>query len=223
MLKIRQYPPDRGMLPPQGNMNKMKKGKPWADHYTRRARDEKWRARSIFKLEEIDRKYRLLHPGRRLLDLGCFPGSWSQYGLKCVGAKGKVIGVDLKEPQKIQAPQFQFIKADVFQMDPLWLRDQIGPMDVVVSDLAPRTTGIKITDTTRSIELATRALELAVATLNEGGHFLCKVFEGDDLKSLKENTAEQFKQMRLMRPAAVRKKSREIYLIGLVFKSSNMS
>jgi 23S rRNA (uridine2552-2'-O)-methyltransferase len=201
----------------------MKKGKGWADHYTRRARDENWRARSVFKLEEIDRKYKLLLPGRRLLDLGCFPGSWSQYCLKRVGTSGKVIGVDLKEPQKIQVPQFQFIEADVFQLDPLWLRDHIGPMDVVISDLAPQTTGIKITDTARSIELASRALQLATMILNKRGHFLCKVFEGDDLKALKKSAAEQFKQMRLMRPAAVRKKSREIYLIGMGFKQSSQT
>ncbi|MFC1822542.1 SAM-dependent methyltransferase [Thermodesulfobacteriota bacterium] len=200
----------------------MKKGKGWADHYTRRARDENWRARSVFKLEEIDRKYKLLLPGRRLLDLGCFPGSWSQYGLKCVGTNGKVIGVDLEEPLKIQAPQFQFIEADVFKLDPIWLRDHIGPMDVVISDLAPQTTGIRITDTARSIALATRALQLAAAMLNKGGHFLCKVFEGDDLKVLKGRTTEHFKQIRLMRPAAVRKKSREIYLIGLKFDPSSM-
>ena len=91
-------------------------GNRWEDHYARRARQEKWLARSVYKLEEIDRKFGLLRPGQRLLDLGCYPGSWSQYCTRRVGPKGDVVGLDLKAPEKFSAPNFRFIQADVLDL-----------------------------------------------------------------------------------------------------------
>jgi 23S rRNA (uridine2552-2'-O)-methyltransferase len=187
----------------------------WEDHYTRRARDEKWVARSVYKLEEIDRRFRLIGRGHRLLDLGCYPGSWSQYGLEKVGPRGEVIGVDLREPERLSAPNFRFIKADVLTLDVEWLAKKIGFRDTVISDLAPQTTGIKVADTSRSMELAKKALEISLALLREKGHFLSKVFEGEDLKAFRNEVKNRFDQMRLIRPLAVRKGSKEIYLLGL--------
>ena len=193
----------------------MAKRNKWEDHYTRRARDEKWVARSVYKLEEIDKKFQLIGSGHRLLDLGCYPGSWSQYGLKKVGPKGDVVGVDLKEPERFSAPNFRFIKADVLTLDIGWLAKETGVRDMVISDLAPPTTGIKLTDTSRSMELAKKALEISLALLKERGHFLSKVFEGEDMKAFGNDVRERFDQMRLIRPSAVRKGSKEIYLLGL--------
>ena len=89
----------------------------WEDHFTRRARDEKWLARSVYKLEEIDRRYRLINTGQRILDLGCYPGSWSQYCTRRVGPQGEVVGVDLKRPDRFDAPNFKFLHADVLNLD----------------------------------------------------------------------------------------------------------
>ena len=193
----------------------MSKGKKWEDHYARRARDEKWLARSVYKLEEIDRRFRFIRQGQHLLDLGCYPGSWSQYSIKRVGPKGEVVGVDLKKPDFPLPPNFRFIQADVFTLDLGWLATEIGPRDAVISDLAPQTTGIRGADANRSMELARKAHHIALMTLKKGGHFLCKVFEGEELKAYKDEISSCFDQARIFRPRAVRKGSREVYLLGL--------
>jgi 23S rRNA (uridine2552-2'-O)-methyltransferase len=192
----------------------MTRGK-WQDYYARRARDEKWLARSVYKLEEIDRRYRLLREGHLLLDLGCYPGSWSQYSSKKVGPRGEALGIDLKKPDRFSAPNFRFLKADVLDLDPAWLANKIARRDVVLSDLAPQTSGIHVADTSRSMELARCALGIALAVLKKRGHFLCKVFEGEDIQELRSEIALHFEAVRTLRPPAVRRTSREVYLLGL--------
>jgi 23S rRNA (uridine2552-2'-O)-methyltransferase len=193
----------------------MGKTNTWEDHYTRRAREERWLARSIYKLEEIDRKVRLIRPGDRILDLGCYPGSWSQYSVVKVGPTGEVVGVDLKKPERFSSPRFRFIEANVLSLDVRWLREEVGARELVISDLAPATSGIAVTDTSRSMELARRALEIALAVLKKGGHFLCKVFEGQEVKAFRTELAEHFARVQTLRPSAVRKASREIYLLAM--------
>ncbi|MBN2125721.1 MAG: RlmE family RNA methyltransferase [Deltaproteobacteria bacterium] len=186
----------------------------WEDHYARRARKERWLARSVYKLEEIDRKYRLLRPGLRILDLGCYPGSWSQYSLKKVGPGGEVVGIDLRAPERLSASNFRFIRADVLALDAERMAREVGERDVLLSDLAPSTTGIAVADASRSLELAERALALGLAVLGTGGGFLCKVFEGEDLSGFRKRMKEHFKRTRTIRPSAVRKGSREVYILG---------
>ncbi len=187
----------------------------WEDHYTRLARDEKWLARSVYKLEQIDKRFKIFQKGDRLLDIGCFPGSWSQYGLKRVGSKGEVVGMDLTPPRHSFPSNFRFIQADVLSLDLEWLGEEIALRDVVISDLAPQTTGIKLVDAIRSVSLAGRAAEIAYAVLKKKGHFICKVFEGEDLNAFRAETSTHFRQTKLFRPTATRKGSREIYLVGL--------
>jgi len=187
----------------------------WEDHYTRLARDEDWLARSVYKLKEIDKKFRIIKKDDRLLDMGCFPGSWSQYGLRKVGPKGEVVGIDLTRPEQFLPSNFRFIPADVLSLDVEWLAKEIAPRGVVLSDLAPQTTGIRSVDTNRSMSLAARAAEIAYAVLKVRGHFVCKVFEGEDLRHFRVETSRHFKRTRLFRPTATRKGSREIYLVGL--------
>jgi 23S rRNA (uridine2552-2'-O)-methyltransferase len=192
----------------------MSMGNRWEDHYARRARQEKWLARSVYKLEEIDRKVGLLRPGQRVLDLGCYPGSWSQYCTQRVGPKGEVVGLDLQAPERFSAPNFRFIRADVLDLDIRWLSSEVGPRDAVISDLAPQTTGIGVSDVSRSLELAGRALAIALAMLKEKGKFLCKVFEGEGIGPFRKEISSRFEELRILRPAAVRKASREVYLLG---------
>ena len=193
----------------------MKKGNNWNDHYTQRAKEEKWLARSVYKLEEIDRKQRLIKNGDRVMDLGCYPGSWSQYILNKVGKKGEVIGIDLYIPQKVSAPNYTFIKGDILYLETEQLFEDAGEIDLLVSDMAPKTTGNNVTDCARSLELANKALEIAVTLLRKNRHFLCKVFEGEDFKEFKNSVLKCFEQVRLIRPQAVRKRSKEIYLLGI--------
>jgi 23S rRNA (uridine2552-2'-O)-methyltransferase len=194
------------------NMTKQDK---WKDHYSNRAREERWLARSVYKLEEIDKRHQIIGRGFHVLDLGCCPGSWSQYCLKRVGRGGEVVGLDIKSPDGIPDANFRFIKTDILNLETGWLAQEVGIMDAVISDLAPNTTGISLVDTSRSLALAEKALEIALAVLKERRHFLCKVFEGEDFKTYKERASGCFDQIRILRPAAVRKSSREVYLLGL--------
>jgi 23S rRNA (uridine2552-2'-O)-methyltransferase len=193
----------------------MKKGNKWRDHYTRRAKEEKWLARSVYKLEEIDKKYRLIKPGKRVMDLGCYPGSWSQYIIKKVGKRGEVIGIDLNAPEKVTAQNFKYIKGNILDLQIDMLFPESYRIDLLLSDLAPQTTGNNITDCAKSLELAGKALDIAVFLLRKNGHFLCKVFEGEDFRNFQKHVLGYFKEIRLIRPGAVRKRSREIYLLGL--------
>ena len=186
----------------------------WDDAYARRARDEKWLARSVYKLEEMDKRFKLIRRGHRVLDLGCYPGSWCQYALKKVGQGGEVVGIDLKPPDRLPARRFRFIQADVMDLDIEWLVGEISPRDMVLSDLAPSTTGIRAADESRSLALAQRASEIAGALLKQGGDFVCKIFEGEDLNRFKAEISSRFQQIRLYRPKATRKRSREVYLVA---------
>src|SRR4030042_6583179 len=182
----------------------------WKDHYSIRAREERWLARSVYKMEESDRRHSIFRRGFRVLDLGCYPGSWSQYCLKRVGKGGEVVGLDIKPPDGISDVNFRFIKTNILNLKTGDLALEVGIMDAVISDLAPDTTGISLVDTSRSLALAETALELALSVLKERGHFLCKVFEGEDFKAYKERVSGCFNQIRLLKPAAVRKKSRGV-------------
>jgi 23S rRNA (uridine2552-2'-O)-methyltransferase len=195
----------------------MATGNRWKDHYTDRAKEENWLARSVYKLEEIDKKYRLIKQGSRILDLGCYPGSWTQFCIKKAGQGGKVIGIDLQKPDRISSPNFRFIQADILAFKPEALPRDTGEIDLVISDLAPQTTGNKFADTCGSMALVEKALEIALVVLKKGGHFICKVFEGEDFKPFKDKVSGYFDQTRILRPSAVRKRSREVYLIGLKF------
>lgn len=195
----------------------MAKGNKWADHYTSRAKNEKWLARSIYKLEEIDKKNRIIRKNDHVLDLGCYPGSWSQYSLKKVGPSGEVVGIDLKKPDLLSASNFKYIEADILSLDIQWLKKEIGHRNVVLSDMAPKTTGIRISDTAQSLALAERALEIAIVTLQKNGHFVCKVFEGEGFKTFRNQTSKHFNQTKIIRPSAVRKSSREVFFLGLTF------
>lgn len=184
------------------------------DHFTRAAQKAGYRARSVFKLEEIDRRARLLQGGQRVLDLGCSPGSWSQYAAKRVGRRGQVVGIDLKAVQPIAA-NVRLIRGDAFETPVDELRGD-GPLfDVVLSDMAPATSGNRFTDHMRSIELCRRALAVAIEALRPGGHFVCKVFEGEEVNPLAETLKGSFAQVKRFKPKGTRSESVELFLVGL--------
>lgn len=139
------------------------------------------------------------------------------YSLKKVGKRGNVIGLDISEPKGLSMNNFRFIKADVLTIESSRLAEEAGETDTVISDLAPRTTGIKSADTYRSMVLAEKAFEISLAVLKYNGNFICKVFEGEDFKAFKDRTSGYFSSVKLFRPSAIRKRSKEIYLIGIKF------
>jgi 23S rRNA (uridine2552-2'-O)-methyltransferase len=196
---------------------KRKSGKrnTWQDHYTRQARKDKYPARSVFKLEEIQQKNRLIKKGDKILDLGCSPGSWLQYAAKLTGDNGRVIGIDLK-PVKIQAASnTEIINGDVFELDTVSLGSDFN---VVMSDMAPATTGHKAVDAARSAGLCEAALEIARSVLRPGGAFVCKIFQGPDFNQFVDSVRASFDKQKVFKPKSSRKASKEIFVIGLGYK-----
>jgi 23S rRNA (uridine2552-2'-O)-methyltransferase len=185
------------------------------DHYFRRAKKEGFIARSVYKLEEIDRRVRLLRTGQRVLDLGCHPGSWLQYCARAVGKRGLVVGVDTRTISIKLPPQVHFIQADVFELLPADLCHISDEFDAVLSDLAPATTGIRSVDSSRSFTLFQRALTLADALLVPGGHFLGKIFQGPGFDEMVKELKSRFTKVKGIKPRATRSQSKEIYLVAM--------
>jgi 23S rRNA (uridine2552-2'-O)-methyltransferase len=185
------------------------------DRFTRKAKDEGYAARSVYKLEDIQRRFRLLQQGQRVVDLGCFPGSWSRYALREIGKRGLLVGVDLEEPEL----DGRWITRSVYDVTVEELSEALGgPADVVLSDMAPRTTGERLHDHVEQIELARRALDLAVALLRPGGSFVVKVFDGEDANPYCAEVKAHFGKLKRVRPEAVRKNSREFFAVATGFR-----
>ncbi len=195
--------------------NKKKGQNKWEDHLTRRARSEGYPARSIYKLEEIQNKYKVLKKNDLVIDLGCSPGSWSLYASKLVGEKGRVYGIDLK-PIDIKIPSnVTAIQDNILNMaNKPFLSDAKG-LNVVLSDMAPATTGRKDVDAIRSFELCNMALDVANDLLIQNGNFICKIFQGNDFNAFQKNVKSKFKMCKVFKPESCRKQSKEIYIIAI--------
>lgn len=185
------------------------------DYYAGRARKEGFRARSVYKLEEVDRRLRILKFGQRVLDLGCHPGSWLQYCSRVVGPRGLVVGVDTRQISVELPLHVQFLQADVFEISPPDLFHFSREFDVVLSDLAPATTGIRSVDAERSAGLFERAFYLADGLLVPGGHFLGKIFMGPSFDLLVHRLKGKFRKVKGVKPSAIRKGSKELYLVAM--------
>ena len=196
----------------------------WADHYTRRAKKENYAARSVYKLAEIQKKHRLIRKGDKVLDLGCAPGSWLQYAAEVVGPEGYILGLDLK-PVKVanlpvaNLPGVETRVADIRDLDAAAMEAMGSGYDLVMSDMAPATTGQKDVDAARSLALCELALETACRVLRPGGHFVTKIFQGTGFKSFSEAVGKQFHRHENVRPRSTRKASKELFVVGLGFKS----
>lgn len=191
------------------------------DVFTRRAKSQGFPARSVFKLEEIDRRVRLLRPGYRVLDLGAAPGSWSLYAAGRVGGRGRVVAIDRTEIRSVLGPTITFVAADVTTLDAqtfLTLGTADGtptPYDVVLSDMAPSTTGARDVDQARSFALFETAAKVASSVVRVGGSFVGKIFQGPDFPSARAIVRESFAEERLIRPEGTRSESYEIFIVGL--------
>lgn len=186
------------------------------DHFHERARDAGFRARAVFKLEELDRAVGLLRPGDRVLDLGCAPGSWLQYARGRVGERGHLVGIDRVAIPGV--PGARLLVGDVFTVVPADLLGELEAFDVVLSDMAPDTTGIRHVDQARSEALFERALDLAIATLAPGGRFAAKLFQGPDMKRLVERVRARFDSVKIVKPASSRQISIEQYVTASGFR-----
>lgn len=178
-----------------------------ADHWTKKAKAEGFAARSVFKLDEIHSRFPIL-TGGTAVDLGCFPGSWSQWLVK----KGlRVVGVDLRAP----ALPGTWIVRSVLEVTAAELLTAAGgPVDLLVSDMAPNTTGNRFADHCAQIELARCALDLATQVLKPNGAFVAKVFEGEDAPAFVADVQRQFKVFKRLKPEATRDRSVEFFVAG---------
>lgn len=183
------------------------------DHYTRHAKAAGYAARSVFKLDEIAAKTHAVPRQGRALDLGCFPGSWSRWLIE----RGlTVVGVDLSEPAVSGGT---WIARSVYDVTVEELQAALGgPADIVVSDMAPNTSGNRFTDHVRQIQLADRALELAIALLRPGGSFVVKVFDGGDAPAYTERVRARFAEVKRLKPDATRDRSVEFFLAAKGFR-----
>jgi len=182
------------------------------DHFGRRAKAQGYAARSVFKLQEIDAKLRLLRAGQRVLDLGAAPGSWAQYTSQRVGERGVVVAVDL-EPLRVSAPNIRCVQRDIALLteDDLF---GIASFDLVLSDMAPHTSGQRHRDQYRSFELYMGALRAAERWLAPGGWFVGKIFQGGDFEQARDATRALLGSVRVLKPDASRSESYEIFLAG---------
>ena len=185
------------------------------DRYYKRAKKEQFASRAIYKLEEIDKRFKLLRSGARVLDLGCWPGSWTQYCADRVGPKGRVVGIDRSKVEIALPAQVTTLRGDVFETDPETLRQGVEGFDVVISDMAPDTTGIRFTDVARSTALVERALELAEALGVTGSHFVAKIFVGSGFDDLLRLVKSRYGRVKMVKPSSSRKESAEQYIVAL--------
>ena len=185
------------------------------DHFGHRARKEGYPARSVYKLQEIDRRVGLFRKGQRVLDLGAAPGGWSQVAVR---AGAQVVGLDLLPIEPLDGAQF--VQGD---MDDPAMPDHLaallgGKADLVLSDMAPNTTGHNATDHLRIVALAENAAAFAVEVLAPGGGFVCKVFQGGAEAALLTMLKQRFATVRHAKPPASRKESAELYGVAQGFR-----
>jgi len=187
------------------------------DRFHQKAKKEGFLARAVYKLEEIDQQFKLFKPGQRVLDLGCAPGSWLQYARSKVGDRGELVGLD-SAPLRGDVSGARIVVGDVLTIDVKQLLGELPAFDVVLSDMAPDTSGIRSMDQARSEALFERALEIATLVLAPGGNFVGKLFQGPEFKKLTEQVRSLFETGKSAKPASSRQISIEQYVIGKGFK-----
>jgi 23S rRNA (uridine2552-2'-O)-methyltransferase len=205
-------------------MSRSKTSKAWMrehvnDPFVQKAKAEGYRSRAAYKLLELDRKDRLLVPGQLVVDLGAAPGSWSQVAAAKLGARGRVVAVDLLPMEPL--PGVQFVQGDFREqevLDALLLVLGGGKADLVISDLAPNISGIGVSDQARAMHLAELALEFARQCLKPGGSLVVKVFQGVGFTEFLKAMRAAFAKVGSRKPEASRGRSSEMYLLGKSFR-----
>jgi 23S rRNA (uridine2552-2'-O)-methyltransferase len=205
-------------------MSRSKSSKTWLkehfdDEYVKRSQKEGYRCRAVYKLEEIDKKDRLLKPGSTVIDLGSAPGGWSQYVARKLKGQGRIIALDILPMDPMEHVEFiqgDFLEDEVFQQ----LLNTLGDSqpDLVISDMAPNMSGQEAVDIPRAMYMAELALDLAQQVLKPGGGLLVKLFQGDGFDAYLKLTGEQFGRVVMRKPKASRDRSREVYMLASGFK-----
>lgn len=205
-------------------MSRKKPSKEWLqtqnkDPYVKRARESHYRSRAIYKLQEIDQKDKLIKPNYCVVDLGSAPGSWSQYASEQIGANGRVIAVDILAMEEIQNVEFTQGDFTDEEVEKAFLQ-QIGAQgaDLVISDMAPNLTGVRVTDQARSMAMAELIYDFCHQALKPGGDLLIKLFEGAGTAEYRQLLKEHFAKVMTRKPGASRDKSREFYILARSYR-----
>jgi len=187
------------------------------DYYYRLAKEQRYRSRAAYKLLEAIDKYGFIKPGDVVVDLGAAPGGWMQASRKIVGETGFVLGVDVRSIEPIEDANVRSVVSDITELDTVKTVTEFLPRaaDVVLSDVSPNISGVWELDHARQIELARRSLLLAASVLKTGGNFFVKVFQGEMLDDFVFEMRQSFASVRLVKPRASRRKSAEIFVLGL--------
>ncbi|WP_136798719.1 MULTISPECIES: SAM-dependent methyltransferase [Desulfosediminicola] len=192
------------------------------DYYAQKAKKEKYPARSVYKLEEAQKKYNFLRRGDSVLDIGCYPGSWSIYAAEIVGPKGVVVGVDLQQVEEAPRPdsaQIHWLCQDIRDEDFVKNVRRIRPtFRVLISDIAPKTTGNRWSDAQQSLALVQETLRIADLLLLPKGHYIVKVFQGEDFPGFVQELKQRFEMVKVLKPQSSRVESREVFVLGMGFK-----
>ncbi len=192
------------------------------DKLAYKAKQEGYRARSAYKLKELNNKYKLITEKSIVVDIGAWPGSWMQVAYEKAGDEGLIVGIDMKPIDPFPMKNLVTIQADVMTQVEEIIRAVMletgGKVNVVLSDIAPQTSGIREVDQHKSYELCMKALELAKRLLKKNGKFLVKMFESEDTPAFQKEVKRYFGFSKLVRPTATKKRSKEIYIVARLFK-----
>jgi 23S rRNA (uridine2552-2'-O)-methyltransferase len=195
---------------------------PYQDHYFFKAKKDRFLARAVYKLEAVQKKYRLIRPGHRVLDLGAAPGSWLQLTAEIIGPRGIAVGVDIKPIKHPFPGNVVTLQRDIFEAELAEeLAEAYGPFDLVLSDMAPSTTGIRSADSARSALLFEQAFTLTLRLIRPRGHFLAKIFQGSEFSELLAMVKRHFERVKVVKPEASRKDSKEIYILAMGFRKTH--
>ncbi len=192
------------------------------DARSKAAKAQGFPARSVFKLEEIDRRVRLFKGGQKVLDLGAAPGSWSLYAAQKVGNGGRVLAMDLTEIRQAFPPNVKVAQGDALTLENEAL-SEFAPYDVVLSDMAPNTSGSRVRDQAYSFELCMRALDVALALGKPGSHFVAKIFMSNDFQSARKVANERYERSQVIRPEGTRNESTEVFIVGMGLKKPEIA
>lgn len=187
------------------------------DPYYKKAKQEEYRSRASYKLKQLDKKFNIIKEGNSVVDLGAAPGGWSQVALEKVGEEGIVVGVDLNRFKRFPEENYYGIRGDFTEKE---VQDKIITLlgrkaKVVLSDASPSLCGIKNIDQLRSIDLTNVVIEIAENILEEKGNLVIKVFQGPEYKNMLDSLKSKFRQVKTTKPSSSRKKSSEMYVVGL--------
>jgi 23S rRNA (uridine2552-2'-O)-methyltransferase len=194
------------------------------DQYVKRSQREGYRSRAVYKLEEIQKKDRVLRPGLTVVDLGAAPGGWSQYAAQQLRGSGRIIAMDLLAMDPLDG--VEYLQGDFREQEVLEkLMETLGEtqVDLVMSDMAPNISGMEAVDQPRSMYLAELAADFAARVLREGGDLLFKAFQGEGFDDLITRLRSQYRQVKIRKPRASRPRSREVYVVARHYRAANVS